>query len=176
VGGLSGPDKPGTIDAKALGNELFPFDAWEFEDPSKAAPVLRLKAPWKLALGAASELYSPVASEPSLGTPHRHYAALVSAVPANNNVQVTSLSAQLPAGARWIEGRFSILASAADPELMVYDEAGTDVYDIVKCYVANKYGRGHFSCPVDSSLNLRWSTSDRAITTALDIIMTRYWE
>jgi hypothetical protein len=70
VGGLSGPDQPGTIDAKALGNELFPFDAWEFEDPSKSAPVLRLKSPWKLALGAASEFYSPVASEPSSGTWH----------------------------------------------------------------------------------------------------------
>jgi hypothetical protein len=46
---LVSPVRTGTIDLGSEGVEKFPFDAFEFDAPSSAAPILTLRSPWKLA-------------------------------------------------------------------------------------------------------------------------------
>jgi len=46
--GLLGNERPGTIDAKAIGEALFPFDAFTFSAPGEASPHLDLATTWAL--------------------------------------------------------------------------------------------------------------------------------
>jgi hypothetical protein len=56
--------RKGTIDSGAEAPEKFPFDAFEFDPPSGAAPILTLRSPWKLA--AASWVSGTAAALASL--------------------------------------------------------------------------------------------------------------
>lgn len=46
---LVAPVRPGSLDVRGQQPTLFPFDAFEFDDPNRTEePELRLKAPWKM--------------------------------------------------------------------------------------------------------------------------------
>jgi hypothetical protein len=118
----------------------------------------------------ANSWQQPVAGEPSLGTDHEHYAIIWSTVPPNNNVQVLSLAAYVPAGTKTVEGRWYMSANAANKEGYIYNVAGTNVYDALTTQVANQRVTGHFKAPLDSSLNIRYGVSD-ATNTAMFVMI-----
>jgi len=127
----------------------------------------------KLKLGVG--LWSPVANEPSLGTPHKHKATLVSAAPANNNVQVTALpAAVIAAHPTMIKGYAAMEISNIANATYLYDIDGATEFDQIRPPVTGVLCYFHFEIPVDSSGNIRWKTYNYLVTTQLLICMTYY--
>lgn len=120
----------------------------------------------------------PVSGEDSIGTAKPHFSNLVSAVPGSNAVQVLNIgpsgAGQVPAGTRAIEGTWWI-QGAVSCDLYIYDAAGSNVVDAIRTQVNTIFVKGHFKCAVDSSGNIRWSTSNFAATTSVRIDMAWYY-
>lgn len=52
--GLNFNVRPGSVDLMGTQPDLFPFDAWSFDDPNRTpAPKVRLKSPWAIVVGAS---------------------------------------------------------------------------------------------------------------------------
>jgi hypothetical protein len=117
--------------------------------------------------------YAPVPSEPSLGTPHPHIdLTLVTAVPGNNNVQVTAVPGWV-VGTKTIEGEFGLVATA-DVAILIYDTSGTYIIRRQYAQVAGVNSFGYFKAPIDSSGNLRWAVTNFALTTGILITRSFY--
>jgi hypothetical protein len=115
-----------------------------------------------------------VAGEPSQGTPHYHYALIVSAVPINNSVQVLPLAGIVPAGAKIAEGRWYI-GGVVNNALYIYDTAGVNITDALTVQVTGVTNLGHWKAALDSSLNLRWGTNSFLTTTAVALVLVWYY-
>jgi hypothetical protein len=116
----------------------------------------------------------PVPGEPSQGTPHYHYALIVSAVPINNSVQVLPLAGIVPAGAKIAEGRWYI-GGNVNNALYIYDTAGVNITDALTVQVTGVTNLGHWKAALDSSLNLRWGTNSFLTTTAVALVLVWYY-
>jgi len=62
-GAINAPSRPGAVDPRAQQVDVFPLDAFEFDDPKRnAVPVVRLKAPWVWEVESdISSLYEDIA-------------------------------------------------------------------------------------------------------------------
>jgi hypothetical protein len=127
---------------------------------------------WRIVRGVVQ----PVAGEPSLGTPHKHKASLVSTAPGNNNVQVTALpAAVIAAHPTAIEGEAAMEISNIADACYLYDTDGATEFDQLRPSVTGVLCYFHFKIPVDSSGNIRWKTYNYLVTTQLLINMTYYY-
>jgi len=124
---------------------------------------------------ALNGLRTPVAGEPSLGTPHTHRVQLTAAVPANNNVQTLSLVGIVPVGTTQVALIITIAAAVANNLIIWANAAGTLLEGLVRAQVVNVYNDAFVLCAVDSGLNIYYQTSARATTLGMTINMTRYW-
>ena len=67
MAGLSGSERAGTTDIKALDVGQVPADAWEFDTPTTPGPRLILRPPWGLRASLLPRaLALPTASETSV--------------------------------------------------------------------------------------------------------------
>lgn len=127
------------------------------------------------AQAASVPLNNLVAGEPSMGTPHEHFAVLINAVPGSDAVRATSLAGIVPVGTKAVAGTMSA-AGAGGETLNVLDITGVNVYDRVFTQVNTRTITGSWWAPLDGSLNLRWKTVGFGSLTNVNITMTRYFE
>ena len=137
--------------------------------------VIAAKGAGKIKLLSPTDYYAPVSSEPSLGTPHKHFATIASAVPGSDAVQVTSLIGIVPAGSTWIDGWMEITITAAGL-VNLLDTDGVGIMGRGRPQVVGAPADFVVSAPLDSSLNLRWQTTNYANISALAIYMNRYFD
>jgi len=104
----------------------------------------------------------PVSGEPSLGTPHKHYKAILSAATApNNNVQTLSISAEVPAGTTMVALRMAMSSSGGTGQTFsITNSGGTENYGICRSQVTGLVIDSYCLSPVDSSRNIYWQVSN----------------
>jgi hypothetical protein len=116
--------------------------------------------------------YAPVTGEPSLGTPHKHYATIINADPAVTTVISVDISAHVPVGTTWIEGCWYITSTTVGDWARMLNAAGTEFYDYVY-YTSDGAIAFHFSCPVVNR-TIYYAVFNARVSN-VTAIMTRYW-
>lgn len=116
----------------------------------------------------------PVSGEPSLGTPHKHWAAILNTDPTTTAVQTLDLSSYVPVGTTWIEGFAEHTSATAGRVTTICNSDDSEQYGYVVNPVAGAYGRGHFSCPVTTDRKMYWRVNNADVANII-IVMSRYW-
>lgn len=119
--------------------------------------------------------YSPVPIEPSLGNPHYHLWNSGIVVPANNTAQTLSLSGQVPPGTKAVFGRMNLNSTGAGEAIQILDSDAATVSNQVTTQVSGVVSHGTFLTRVDSSGNMYWKTTNRAVTSGVGITITFYY-
>jgi hypothetical protein len=119
--------------------------------------------------------YAPVPGEPSLGTPHPHYATILNVDPASTAVQTLSLAAHLPVGAKMIALVMELTSTNAGDSVIITNAAGTAYYGVLMAQVNGQDNYGYCLSPVDASLNIYWKVNNVRVTSVI-LYSEVYWD
>jgi hypothetical protein len=109
--------------------------------------------------------YSPVASEPSAGSPHPHYAVILTTDPAVTTMQTLALPAAVSGVAKRVRGRMAINSTTAGDYLQVMNAAGTERYGSATAQVNGITSESWFDAPVVGG-NIYWQVNNARVTLA----------
>jgi hypothetical protein len=107
----------------------------------------------------------PVASEPSAGSPHPHYAVILTTDPAVTTMQTLALPAAVSGVAKRVRGRMAISSTTAGDYLQVMNAAGTERYGSATAQVNGITSESWFDAPVVGG-NIYWQVNNARVTLA----------
>lgn len=116
-----------------------------------------------------------VSGEPSLGTPHAHYAQVLSADPSDTNWHAINLSGEVPTETKAVFIQAIIRDTAgAHRDLIVSNASSGNYYLIASTSGDTNYDENSGLIPVDSSLQIWWRVSSADVDNAI-IRITAYY-
>ncbi len=116
----------------------------------------------------------PVSREPSLGTPHSHFAAILNLNPRDTDPHTLDLSGEIPPGAGAVAGFWGVKGNAGNLDALLYDASGGNLVSLAKTQVANQYVFGRWFCSIAANRTIAWVVGSAAIDT-LVVDMTEYY-
>jgi hypothetical protein len=117
---------------------------------------------------------SPVAGEPSLGTPHKHIAVLYAADPAVTTVITVDCTAWMPVGTTWLDYILGVASTTVGDYVTITDAAGTAIYDYNQVQVAANTIYIAGGCPIDSARCVYFKVNNARVT-AVEIRSKKYF-
>lgn len=123
---------------------------------------------------AGNSWQSPVADEPSWGTPHTHYETLISDVDPASAGNATVTVTNVPTGTRGIFGYTVFISTATAGRILYIKDSGGNIYAEPRNPTTAIYGYSTFSLPLDSNKQFIYSVNNADVDHVY-IIMNGYY-